>query len=194
MAKRYGAECANAVLLRTFNGIPIVDAKADFTLMVRTSSVKAAEGQEKDAANCILAKACREQVGASIVAFFRRVAYLELPDSRGRKRVVRYKLDDDAAAIVAAFDRGKSVRGEVMVTLKAPRKSESLDAVRKKSRDLRERHRAAILNGIIIEKGSKSGPSPHKAKVLNLDVRNGQGLVHNSIKKGVARRLAKAAS
>ena len=113
--KKLAIQGASEVRRTAFNGLPIVDAKADFTVLVRTRNVRAAKGHEKDAANCILAKACADQLGASLVAFFRTTAYLELPDSSGNRRVVRYKLDDDAAAIVAAFDRGEasSVRGEV---------------------------------------------------------------------------------
>lgn len=180
--KRLAVTCASHVLSRTFSGLPIVDAKADFTLVVRTKDVQAAKGHEKDAANCVLAKACAQQVGASIVAFFRRTAYLELPDKNGKRRVVRYKLDDDAAAIVAAFDRGKTVQGEVMVTLKAPKTSQTLDKVLERSRRKRAAQRKAILNGTFTERGAIKGPI-RKAQIVNLDVRNGTGLVHNTIKK-----------
>lgn len=187
MKKRaYGTEAASAVLRTTFSGLKIVDAEADFTLLVRTQDIDAAKGHEKDAANCVLAKACAKQVGASVVAFFRRIAYLELPDSKGNKVVKRYTLDDDAAAIIAAFDRGKAVKGEVMVTLKAPRRSLRLDRMLEKSRRSRVAKRKAVLSGVITERCAKKGPSAHKAQIINVDVRNGSGLVQNIIKKSKA--------
>ena len=173
----------------TFNGLPIVDAKADFTLIVRTEAVKAAKGNEKDAANCILAKACAKQVGASIVAFFRRTAYLELPDAKGNRRVVRYILDTDAAAIVAAFDRGKNVKGEVMVTLKAPQPYQTLDSIRERGRESKRRQREAVLRGEIDELVMQNRNQKRlfkKPHVTDIDVRSGTGLVQNSIKKSRA--------
>ncbi len=176
---------ASSVIRRTFGGLPMVDAKADFTLMIRTSNVKSAAGHEKDASNCILAKACQQQIGASIVAFFRQVAYLELPDSRGNSRVVRYMLDADTSAIVAAFDRGKAVKGEVTVTLRAPKRSQRLDVVLSQSRKNKARKREALLKGIILE-GPKFGPTRNRARVMDMDVRNGTGLVQ-SIKKTIGK-------
>jgi hypothetical protein len=172
---------AGEVRRTTFGGIPIVDAVADFSLVVRTQDVNAAKGSEKDATNCVLAKACAQQVGASLVAFFRRTAYLELPDAKGNKRVVRYMLDNDAAAIVAAFDRGKSVRGEVMVTLKAPRPGQTLDKVRERSVRAHAR-RAAIVKGEILP-SQNQGRFHMKPTIADMDVRSGIGLVHNIVKK-----------
>lgn len=186
MAKPKKTSCvaASHVVRETFDGMPIVDAEADFTLMIVTDDIVAAAGHEKDATNCILAKACARQVGASRVAFFRRTAYLDLPNSRGERRLVRYKLDDDAAAIVAAFDRGKFVRGQVTVTLKAPLPSQRLDRVLQKSRRRREVVRKSLLNGTILKTKKNPSLAAHKTNVMDIDVRNGTGLVHNVIKNG----------
>ena len=173
-------EGAGRARREAFNGLPIVDATADFTLIVRTRDVKAARGSEKDATNCILAKACAKQVGASIVAFFRRTAYLELPDSKGNRRVVRYILDNDAAAIVAAFDRGRSIRGEVTVTLKAPRPSQTLDVIREKGKKRSARKRA-VLRGEIVDTSKANTVQFHKKPTLA--VRKGNGLVKNIVKR-----------
>jgi hypothetical protein len=182
-SKKLAMNNAHEVLRTTFNGLPIVDADADFSLIIRNTEVKAAKGMEKDAANCILAKACAKQVGASVVAFLRETAYLELPDAKGNKRVVRYKLDADAAAIVAAFDRGKSVQGEVMVKLKAPTASRTLDYIRANSRRTKERRNQAAIRGEIIEKDMSHARYHNKRSVKDMDVRNGTGLIHNMIKR-----------
>lgn len=174
---------AQEVLRTTFDGIPIVDADADFSLIIRNTAVKSAKGNERDATNCILAKACAKQVGASTVAFLRTTAYLELPDARGKKRVVRYHLDKDAQAIVAAFDRGKTVKGEVMVTLKAPAPSQRLDHLRQKEQKLRKKRREAAIRGEIIAPNPKYARYSSKRSVKDMDVRNGTGLVRNVLKK-----------
>lgn len=188
--KQWAIGGAGEVRRTAFGGLPIVDAEADFSLIVRTQDVNAAKGSEKDATNCILAKACAQQVGASIVAFFRRTAYLELPDAEGNRRVVRYMLDGDAAAIIAAFDRGKSVRGEVMVTLKAPRKNETLDSVRERSARAHAR-RAAVLKGEILP-SRNHGQFHKKPTITDMDVRNGTGLVHNIVKRNKPTSQAQA--
>ena len=174
---------ARDVLRTTFDGLPIVDAEADFSLIVRNTAVKAAKGNQRDVSNCILAKACAKQVGASKVAFLRTIAYLELPDPKGNKRVVRYRLDKDAQAIVAAFDRGKNVKGEVMVTLRAPHPSQKLDALLHKERNRVERKREAAIRGEIIEKDTRYARYSNHRSVKDIDVRNGTGLVHNVVKK-----------
>lgn len=166
----------------TFDGMPIVDAEADFTLLVRTEDVDAAKGNERDASNCILAKACASQVGASRVAFFRSIAYLDLPNAKGERRLVRFVLDKDASAIVRAFDRGKSVKGEVSVTLRAPTSSTTLDAIMEKAKRDRQKKRQALLVGKLEGDGTKA--RFHKRpSMADMDVRVGSGLVHN-IKAG----------
>lgn len=176
--KKWAISGANEVRRTSFDGMPIVDAVADFTLVVRTADVKAAEGNQRNAANCILAKACQAQVGASTVAIFRRTAYLDLPDAKGERRVVRFILDKGAAAIVSAFDRGRSVKGEVTVTLRAPTPSQTLDDARERTR----RRTAAILRGEIVPGNNASG-FHKKPTISRMDVRNGTGLVHNALKK-----------
>lgn len=170
---------AHKVIRTTFDGLPIVDAEANFSIIVRNTAVKAAKGNEKDATNCILAKACAKQVGASKVAFLRTVAYLELPDAKGNRRVVRYMMDEDAQAIVKAFDRGKTVKGEVMVTLKAPAPGRRLDRIRERWNARRE----AIIRGEITDTGYSSGTHTRRNSVKDLDVRDGRGLIHNILKK-----------
>jgi hypothetical protein len=176
-AKRFGAEAASAVRRRTFDGKPIVDAEHNFSLIIRESAVRAARDKQKDAGHCVIAEACRDQVGEDItVAIFRRVAYVELPNAKGKREVRRFILDPAAASIVAAFDRGRHVRTDVVVTLKAPRDGQRLDAVLARSRRNRENHRIAVINGTISERGGSS----HRVNVM--DIRHGAGLVHNSVK------------
>lgn len=174
---------AKEVRRTTFDGLPIVDAAADMILNVHTEDVQAAKGSERDATNCILARACARDLKSSRVAFFRRTAYIDLPDSKGNRSVTRFILDKDAKAIVAAFDRGKSVRGEVTVRLLAPTQSQTLDACRESSRRLKARRRKAVINGEIVGKVMHNARFHKKPSVADLDVRRGIGMVHNTLKK-----------
>lgn len=171
---------AGRVLRETFDGLPIVDAKADMTLVVRTTDVEAAEGNAKDASNCVLAKACARQFGSSKVMFFRTCAYVEKPEPDGKRVVTRFILDEHAAAIVRAFDKGKCVKGEVSVTLKAPKQSQSLDYLVDKQR--RRTIRKAMIRGTIVNKSPSAGVY-RKPRLADMDVRNGTGMVHNSVIK-----------
>lgn len=180
--RRLAFHGAREIRRTTFDGMPIVDSTADMTLVVSTKDVEAAKGSERDPGNCILAKACQEKVGASRVAFFRSIAYLDLPDAKGRRRLVRFMLDKDASAVVRAFDRGSSVKGEMSVTLRAPTPSTTLDSVRERAIRDRARKRQALLMGKIAGDSSKAR-FYKKPNIADLDVRSGTGLVHNTLKK-----------
>jgi hypothetical protein len=180
MLAHYGA---SKVRRETFDGMPIEDADADMFVRVSDQDIRLAEskGAQRDPANCALAQACASQLGSSRVAFFRRTAYVDLPDAKGNRRVVRFMLDAPAAAIVEAFDKGQSVRGEVVVTMRKPCNSMTLDHLRAKDAARRER-RSAIIRGEIA--GKPHNVRYHKRPTMaDMDVRHGGGRVHNSVKK-----------
>lgn len=184
-AKRFAAVGgAGKVIRREFKGLPMVDAKADFSLVLRTADIHAAKGHAKDPENCALAKACARQLHSSKVVFFRSVAYVDMPDEKGVRSVIRFILPDNTSAIIRAFDKGESVKGEVMVALKAPSDSCTLDAALKRYRNsqkLRAARRAAMLRGEIT--GGDTGVGIFKKpRVADIDVRNGSGMVHNTVK------------
>lgn len=185
-AKRKGRSLAfhKAAEVRriNFDGLPIVDAEADFLVQVRSSDIVAAKGNAKDPANCALAKACARQWGASTVAFFRRTAYIDLPDPNGKRSVHRFILSPEAAAVVSAFDRGKAVKGEVTVRLNAPTPSQKLDSIRKVSQGSKARRRQALLKGEIFGDLTKARFATNP-RIADLDVRNGSGRVQNRVVK-----------
>lgn len=170
---------AENVRRETFDGLPIVDAEADMIVVVRNEDIKRARGNEKDAEKCALAKACARDFGSTKAAFFRTVAYIELPDENGNRRVVRFILGRAAAEIVRAFDRRKSIKGEVAVRLKAPSRGRKLDYVRDKQKANTKRKREAILKGKVIDVTPQAPRFAKKPNVSDIDVRNGSGLVQN---------------
>lgn len=88
---------------RMFDGIPIVDAKTELRVFVskadKTSAIR------KDPAHCAFSNACRRLYGSHSVVFFRTLAYVELPDGKGGKRIERFMLRENTQRSIIAFDR-----------------------------------------------------------------------------------------
>lgn len=161
---------------REFEGMEVVDAKTDLPVVVNTAEVLSAAGNEKDPENCILAKACRKQLRSSKVLFFRSVAYVQHPGPDGVSRVYRYKVKKAARAIIEAFDRRQAVEGNVLVRLESPRRSDSLDYLREKSKSERVgKKRGASIVG----RAAMGGARPFKkGTAKDISVRSGTGMVH----------------
>lgn len=169
---------------REFEGIPVVDAEADLSVVLNTAEIEAAKGNEKDPENCVLAKACRQQLRSTKVLFFRSVAYVHHPGEDGVFRVYRYKVRNATRAIIEAFDRKQKVAGNVLVKLEAPRRSDSLEYLRSKGKKHRsERKQRAALVG----KATCGGARPFKRTTAkDISVRSGTGMVHFPIVRGRA--------
>lgn len=177
-------EGVSEIIRTTFEGLPIQDGTSSLLLTVHTEDVAKAKGKEKDAMNCILAQACQRQMHSAKVAFFRTVAYIEHADAKGQRGVYRYRLSPEARAIVAAFDGGKTVKGEVCIELLPPTPSTSLDATRARSK---ESYRKALLQGYI--KDLSQARQDAGSVVSKLDIRNGTGMVKSIVHKPVAEKV-----
>lgn len=170
-------EGVKEVIRTTFDGLPIKDGDSKLLLTVHTEDVDTATGGQKDAMNCILAKACQRQMHSATVAFFRTVAYIEHADAQGQRGVYRYMLSPEARAIIEAFDRGKRVKGEVCIELLPPPPSHSLDGARARSKS---NYRKALLTGHI--KRDSNSRQFAGSLTTKLDIRNGTGLVKSIYK------------
>ncbi len=173
-------EGVSEIIRTTFDGVPIKDGDSRLLLTVHTEDVDRAMGNEKDATNCILAKACQRQMHSAKVAFFRTVAYIEHADAKGERGVFRYCLSREARFIIEAFDRGKTIKGEVCIELLPPTPSVSLDGARARNKAA---HRKALIEGHIKDV-SRSRKSAHNI-VTKLDIRNGTGLVKSILRNPV---------
>jgi hypothetical protein len=170
-------EGVKEVIRTTFDGLPIKDGESKLLLTVHTEDVDKAAGNEQDAMNCILAKACQRQMHSATVAFFRTVAYIEHADAKGVRGVYRYLLSPEARSIIEAFDRGKNVKGEVCIELLPPMSSRSLDGARARSK---ANYRKALLKGHI--KNVSNARQFAGSLTTKLDIRNGTGLVKSILK------------
>lgn len=166
---------------REFEGMSVEDAKTDLPIVVNSEEVRAAAGNEKDPENCVLAKACRQQLRSRKVLFFRSVAYVHHPGKDGVDRVYRYMIGDAARAIIAAFDRGQEVAGNVLVRLMAPKPSESLDGIRTRWKRNQKKKTAKIV-GTLTKNNYKGSPFK-KGIPKDITIRSGTGMVHMVLKK-----------
>lgn len=180
MAKKKNKQALVGVmqaLKREFGGMQVVDANADLRLVVNSAEVMAAAGHEKDPENCVLAMACRRQLRSSNLLFFKSVAYVAHPDEDGVERVHRYKIGKAAGDIITCFDRGKEVKGNVTVTLRAPGPGDTLDYQRFVNRKWREDQRRSA--SIVGKATGVGGSRPFKrGRKKDITVRDGSGMVH----------------
>ena len=91
------------LLKRVFGGLPVVDAKRELRLFSDVSDISVAT--RKDPTNCVFAKTCQRLYGSHNVAFFRTVAYVDLPDSKGGRRIERFNLTKMTRKLIEKFDR-----------------------------------------------------------------------------------------
>lgn len=165
---------AHEIIQRTWGDVPVLDATENLRVFILPEDATSAV--RKDPGCCVFARACQRTFGATKVLFFRRVAYVELPDSAGKKRVERFFMDKGMRKLVEAFDSGKGVIPEGGFLLKAPSPGMTFEHSRVKKNARRERQK---LLGKAEQKGNKGfGKYEDAPLVVDLAVRSGTGAVH----------------
>lgn len=147
-------------ILRLFHGVPVRDAKHPLRVVPLARDIRGAK--TKDPQNCVLARACRRMFRTSTILFWRSVAYVELPDERGKPHVERFVLSQHMRENIALFDRtGKA--DPAGYTLNPPAIGQTLEHKR--------RYQA--------EWASKAQPKRNKRIHVsgNFEVRDGHGQV-----------------
>jgi hypothetical protein len=167
---------ASEIIQRTWGDVPVLDATENLRVFILPEDTVGAV--RKDPGCCVFARACQRTFGATKVLFFRSVAYVELPDDAGKKRVERFTMTPGMRKLVEAFDAGKSVIPEGGFLLKAPTYSRTFEHSRAKKTAQRERQK---LLGKAERKGNAgSGRYEDAPLVVDLSVRSGTGAVHFS--------------
>lgn len=162
---------------RLFEGLPVFDAAYDMRVAVFPDDAeKATRG---DPANCALARACKRQFGTTKALFFRRVAYVEIPDADGKPRVERFKISLQANDLLREFDLTGVRRSGGAFVMRAPKKSETLDAMRAQDRKYRK---ALLMGERVVDPGmseaTKRGLQSRSVTVGGFALRDGAGMVH----------------
>jgi len=164
---------------RHWGDIPVVDAKKDIRIFFDSKDV--ANAKRLDPTGCIFAQACKRQFGATKVIILRTVAYMDLPDRKGNRRVERFEVAPEMRDIIEAFDRGEGVLPAGGFEFSAPSESHSLDGKRQQQVARVQAKRPAMIVGTA--KGGKGklgrGNGKYRDKPMVLDyVRRGTGMVH----------------
>ncbi len=129
-----------AVVGRYFRGLPVVDATEPLRVMINSADKQKA--RRLDPNNCVFAQACRRLYDSHAVLVLRRTAYVELPDSRGRRVVNKFVISSQTKDLIALFDKtGEAPEGGFVFL--APSPSKTMDAHRKYN----EKYRREIGNG-----------------------------------------------
>lgn len=166
-------------LKRWFGDLEVVEASRD--LHVQPKEEDAINGIRKDPSQCMFSKACQRMYDSTVVLFFGTVAYVDLLDEDGIRRVNRFMIDSPAQAVINAYDKGKKVNGAGF-KLRAPRETETVDNKNQRNKERRESilkgERPRLLSGR--KEKSQSSPNPWPARMDFF--RNGSGRVHFSEK------------
>jgi len=158
-------------LNREWEDLPVVDAEEPLRVTIVESDI--VTGKRKSPGCCAFANACRRSFGSSKVLFYRSVAYVEMADENGDRRVERFTLNGAAKAFVADFDKGKQVSTGGF-TLNVARPSERLQSLSKKARSKRAHSKRKSLAVKTVKSGKKVKPVVTATSL----VRTGKGAVH----------------
>lgn len=164
------------VFERLWDGLEVIDAVHEIRVAVLPEDVDGAI--KTDPKNCVLAKACQRSFGVQHVAFFRRTAYVQIPDERGNQRVERFKLSQAAFELLEEYDQTGSVSSGAAFILRPPKPSETLEGMR----DYAKERRHAVVQGerkVNAEKSAIYSSTVQKRKSLkaSLQLRDGMGMV-----------------
>lgn len=168
-------------IARMWGGLPVVDAKAElYVVVAEEDSAAAVQG---DPTECAFAQACRRMYQSQAVMFYTTVAYVDLPDEKGKRKVFRFCMPAGARRLIERFDRtGEAPPGGFRLI--APKPSITFEGKARKNQVQRKRRREALLQGIKLPTRPKAGT---RTEPLTINggkdgtlegVRNGTGMVH----------------
>lgn len=161
---------------RFWDGVPVEDAKNELRIIIKPCDIK--DASRKDPGHCVFARACKRSFGTRKILFLRSIAYVELPDEKGDTKVERFFMSESVQQLVRNFDMGDKVIPTGGFLLLPPKPSHQLDSLRVKQALRKKRMREALLRGEISKtEGTKGKESPHKPRMIDLEVRNGTGMV-----------------
>ena len=166
-------DIGSIAIKRLWGDAEVIDAKVDLRVMIIPEDVKKAT--RTDPGCCVFAQACMRSFGATKVLFFRRVAYVELPDKLGTLHVERFHLPGDMRNLIAAFDRGEETIPKAGFLLKAPTESQTFEGVRRNNNTKRIKRKMLLGSA---ESNQGRGKYVDKPIVIDLTVRSGIGAVH----------------
>lgn len=167
----------DAELKRCFGDMEVVEASETLHIQPQRCDIESAA--QDDPANCAFSRACQRMYDSSVVLFFSTVAYVDLLDEHGVRKVHRFRIDKPAQEFIKAFDAGEDV-GPGGFRLSPPPPGMTLNGVAEQRKRRTARRRAALIKGETHEPDPRfrhAGMNrPTAARFRNF--RSGAGMVH----------------
>jgi hypothetical protein len=125
------------MLKRVFAGMELIDAKANMYLhAIHADQIGAIP---HSLTNCVFAKTCTRLHGSTAVVFMKELAYIDMEDEDGVRRVLRFEMSEKMKRSVEKYDETDGREFEPgTYLLRAPSRSRSLDELRAHSKRRRE--------------------------------------------------------
>lgn len=173
--------------VRMFNGLPLVDAEHELSILVRAEDIrKAYENNKGRPANdpmrfstCGIAEGCKTLLGSKHVAIQRSTAYIEHAGDDGVVRAYRYLFTQSAEDFVRKFDNEALPVNDTMVRLRPPSPGKTLEHQNKRDKELREKKAKGTYKPN--PKRSKAQRKSHTKPQAILDVRHGGGHIQQTV-------------
>src|SRR5580765_571235 len=125
------------LLKRIFpDGMEVVEAKANIYL--HTASIDEKEAVPHDLEKCVFAQCAHRQLGSTRMVFMQHLAYVDLEDVDGVRKVFRFRQSDGLSRAVIEYDKsnGKIFRHGTYMLCAIP-ESMSLDRIRQYNQEYR---------------------------------------------------------
>jgi hypothetical protein len=164
-------------LRKVFGEYEVVDATTALHIQPQQCDIDAAV--RGDPCNCAFSRACQRMYGSKFVLFFSHVAYVDLLDEGGARKIFRFRIEKAAREFIKAFDAGEEVTSGGF-RLSPPPPSYTLEGLAKQGQRDKARRREALLKGETYEPDPRfrnaGVKSPGAERLRNF--RHGTGMVH----------------
>jgi len=173
-----------AILKREFQGIPVVDAKHELRIFIKEEDLCSAV--RKDQFCCVYAQACKRSYDAQRVIILRTIAYVELPQTDGKRKIERFYMTEAMQEVVRKFDRGEPIEAGTCFILSPPPPGRTMDyslVKKREQRKARNEKTSALLVGTREElaqedKDSRRGKGRRQPKLMaDVSIRSGTGKI-----------------
>lgn len=160
--------------------VEIVEATAELLIFVNQDDVDGAN--RADFENCAFARACKRLFQSTYASFKKCVAYVDLPDEKGVRRLHRFWLDEKSQKAIADYDHGLPFPVNTALRLTPARKAAQLQTARSRRERIASEMAEAARKGVeyVPPKGvgRKPGRKVMKTRVVDTTMRNGTGMAH----------------
>jgi hypothetical protein len=172
---RYASDGIGAIsnkIGKWFGDLEVVEAEKELRIQPNMADIKSAV--KDDPLNCVFSRTCQRMWGSSAVVFFGTVAYVDLLDKNGDRRLERFNISSAGQRLIRSFDAGDDIK-ESGFTLLPPSKRQTAASLRKAQAALKKKTRDAILKGSSVP---ESAPRPRREpSIARLSkFRNGTGM------------------